>query len=363
MGSVFKGALTLSLFGQSHGAAIGMTLDGLPAGEKIDMQALRQFLQRRAPGKNAWSTKRAEPDEPDILSGIVNDTTCGAPICAVIHNKNTRSADYDNIKLVPRPGHADYTAQVKYGGFQDVAGGGHFSGRVTAALCIAGGICKQILAARGITVNAHIQSIAGIDDDSFNPLGEPSSVFKILEHSDFAVLNGEKGELMKQAIVSALNDGDSVGGAVECIVQGLPVGLGEPMFDGMEGNIAKAVFAVPAVKGVEFGAGFEVAAMRGSQNNDAFVIKDGAITTETNNHGGILGGITTGMPLLLKAAIKPTPSISKEQRSVDLTAHKEGTLNIKGRHDPCIVPRAVPCIEAAVAVAILDSLLVFKGVN
>ena len=355
MSSTYGENLKLSIFGQSHGAAIGMTLDGIPAGLPVDYTALNQFLARRAPGQGAYTTSRKEVDAPEFLSGLVNDRTCGAPIAAIIRNENTRSGDYENLKDCPRPGHADYTAQIKYGGYQDVAGGGHFSGRLTAPLCIAGGLCKQWLEAIGIYVQAHISVLAGIADD---PLFQDWTSDKLLPLcDDFPVLNQDAGLRMKQAIADAKAEGDSVGGIIECVVTGLPAGLGDPMFGGMESRIASIIYGIPAVKGIDFGSGFSGSYMRGSENNDAFTIRDGKIVTETNNAGGILGGITNGMPLVFTAAIKPTPSIAKAQHSVSLTQMTEKSLQIHGRHDPCIVPRAVAVIEAAAAIAIYDAYL------
>lgn len=350
MSSTFGQNLKLSIFGQSHGAAIGMTLDGIPAGFPVDFDELQAFLNRRAPGQNDYSTPRKEEDRPEFAAGIVNGYTCGAPIAALIHNTNTRSGDYKNIMDLPRPGHADFTAQMKYGGFQDVSGGGHFSGRLTAPLCIAGGLCKQWLAKMGISVGAHILQIENVRDQAFDALNpELDAVGK-----DFAVLDASQGEKMKTAITAARSDGDSVGGIIECAVTGLPVGLGDPMFDGIENRIAAIVFGVPAVKGVEFGIGFEAASLRGSKNNDGFTVKDGKVTPITNNAGGILGGITSGAPVIFRAAVKPTPSISRKQQSVSLSRMEDAPLEIKGRHDPCIVPRAVPVIEAAAAIAVFD---------
>lgn len=353
MSSTYGENLKLSIFGQSHGVAIGMTLDGIPAGLPVDTDALQVFLNRRAPGQNDWSTPRKEADRPEFLSGILDGFTCGAPIAAAIYNKNTRSGDYANLKDCPRPGHADLTAQIKYGGFQDAAGGGHSSGRLTAPLCIAGGLCKQWLEDMGIQVFAHIAAVAGISDTPFDPLAPGRNSIC----PEFPVINPDAGARMRDAISTARSDGDSVGGVVECAVTGLPAGLGEPMFGGVESRIAQIVYGVPAVKGVEFGAGFAAAGLRGSQNNDGYVISGGHIRTATNNAGGILGGITTGMPLIFRAALKPTPSISRPQQSVNLSTGEAQELTVKGRHDPCIVPRAVPVIEAAAAIAIFDMIL------
>lgn len=359
MSSTYGNKLKLSIFGQSHGPAIGMTLDGIPAGLPVDFDMLQSFLNRRAPGQNEFSTPRKEEDRPEFLSGIVNSFTCGAPIAAIIRNTNTHSGDYSNLKDCPRPGHADYTAQIKYNGFQDVAGGGHFSGRLTAPLCIAGGLCKQWLAQRGIQVFAHISVIAGIADDPvyldwINP--DPSLI-----GADFPVINSEAGKKMREAIANAKADGDSVGGIIECIVTGIPAGIGEPMFGGIESHIAQIIYGIPAVKGLDFGSGFSGSYLRGSQNNDDFTVIDGKILTKTNNAGGVLGGITTGMPLVFQTAIKPTPSIASKQTSISLSEMRETELYVQGRHDPCIVPRAVPVIEAAAAIAIFDMILSKEG--
>lgn len=355
MSSTYHGRLTVSIFGQSHGAGIGVVVDGLPVGEAIDLDELQVFLNRRAPGGNAWSTSRREGDVPEILSGLSAGLTCGAPLTALIRNTNTRSKDYSNLKDIPRPGHADYTAQVKYGGFQDVAGGGHFSGRLTAPLCVAGGICQQILARRGVFIGAHIAAIGGIPDTPFPPVNLNRETLLAPGQKQFPVLDDEAGARMQAAVVQAKEAQDSLGGIIECAVLGLPAGLGDPMLDGMENRIARLAFAIPAVKGIEFGAGFAAAEMRGSENNDPFYMDGSAVKTRTNHAGGILGGITTGMPLLFRVAVKPTPSIAREQSSVSLSRREDVTLTIQGRHDPCIVPRATPCIEAAAALAVLDA--------
>ena len=317
-----------TIWGQSHGPAIGVTMEGLPAGFAIDFEALQRFLDRRAPGQ-AGSTPRKEADRPEFVSGLVDGVTCGGPVTAMIRNENTRSGDYDNLKYIPRPGHADYTAWIKYGEARDAAGGGQFSGRLTAPLCIAGGICLQLLAPMGITVSARLVRVGGETDP----------------------------EKFMDAIEAARAEGDSVGGVVECAVSGVPAGVGEPMFDGLENRIARAVFGIPGVKGLEFGSGFAGTGLRGSQNNDPFYVEDGAVRTRTNNAGGILGGISTGMPIVFRAAFKPTPSIAKPQQSVDLRTMTETTLAVRGRHDPCIALRAVPVVEAAAAVAVYDAIL------
>ena len=353
MSSTYGENLKLSIFGQSHGPAIGMTLDGIPAGLPVDTAKLQQFLNRRAPGQNDWSTPRKEEDKPEFLGGLLDGYTCGAPIAAVIYNKNTRSGDYANLKDCPRPGHADYTAQVKYGGFQDAAGGGHFSGRLTAPLCIAGGLCKQWLEEMGIQIGAHILAIGECGDAYFDPMDPEIDAVG----QDFPVLNPESGEAMREVISQAKAAGDSVGGIIECAVTGLPAGIGEPIFGGIESRIAQIVYGIPAVKGLEFGIGFDCACIPGSSSNDDFGLLDGAIVTQTNNAGGILGGISSGMPVLFSVAMKATPSIRCSQRSVSLSRMEEQDLTVNGRHDPCIVPRAVPVVEAAAAIAIYDLIL------
>lgn len=331
MSSSYGERFRFTIFGQSHAPAIGVTMEGIPAGFAIDLEKLQVFLSRRAPGNSPTATARKEPDIPVFQTGLHGNVTTGDPITAIIENTNTRSKDYDNVRDCPRPGHADYPAFVKYG--EIPAGGGHFSGRLTAPLCIAGGICLQILEQMGIEISAKILSIGSVSGT---------------------------WEEMEQEILRAKADCDSVGGVIECTATGLPVGWGEPMFGVMENRIAQAVFGIPAVKGIEFGAGFAAAAMRGSENNDAYTIEDGEVKTVTNNHGGILGGITTGMPLVFRAAVKPTPSIAREQDSVSLSQKVNQKLVIHGRHDPCIVPRAVPVMEAAAAVAIYDAYLCAK---
>ena len=353
MSSTYGENLKLSIFGQSHGPAIGMTLDGIPAGLPVDIEKLQKFLNRRAPGQNDWSTTRREEDRPEFLGGILDGYTCGAPIAAVIHNKNTRPNDYENLKDCPRPGHADYTANVKYGGFQDAAGGGHFSGRLTAPLCIAGGLCKQWLEEMGIQIHARINCIGGEADAEINPM-QPQ-VEKI--SADFPVIDPEAGKRMRDAIAKAHNNQDSIGGIVECFVLNLPAGIGEPIFGGIESKIASIVYGIPAVKGIQFGAGFSNAYYPGSDLNDAYYLENGSIRTTTNYCGGILGGISNGMPVIFSVAFKPTPSISKPQQTVSLSKGELTVLEIKGRHDPCIVPRAVPVVEAAAAIAIYDLIL------
>lgn len=349
--------LKITIFGQSHAPAIGVVVDGFPAGMAVEPDELQHFLARRAPGGAAYGTQRKEPDIPEFLSGLVDGKTCGAPIAAIIRNADARSSDYDAVRDIPRPSHADYTAHVKFSGHNDVAGGGQFSGRLTAPLCVAGGLCLQLLKTRGVHVAAHILSIGNVDDVPFDPVNVDCVALAAVAAGNPPVLNAGVWERMLGEIEAAQKDGDSVGGVIECAATGLPAGLGSPMFEGIENRIAAAVFGIPAVKGISFGSGFEGSRTRGSQNNDAFTMAGDAVRTKTNNHGGILGGITSGMPLIFRAAFKPTPSIALEQDSVSLTQRKNVKLRIQGRHDPCIVPRAVPCVEAAVAIALCDSIL------
>ena len=343
--------LKITLFGQSHGPAIGCVVDGFPAGKRINREAVNSFMARRAPGQNAWSTPRKEADTPEILSGLNADgLTCGAPIAAVIRNTNQRSGDYPDLLNVPRPGHADYTAGIKYGPAWDYRGGGQFSGRLTAPLCFAGALCLQYLTERNIRVAAHITRIGNVFDelpDTVHPK------LPLYEAGAFPVINPEKGKAMQAEIERAKAAGDSVGGAVRCIVTGFPAGVGGPCFGGLEGKIAQALFGIPAVKGVQFGD----PQMYGSENNDAFCIENGAVSTVTNHCGGILGGISSGMPLHFTVSFKPTPSIVKTQKTVDLQAMQETEMNLRGRHDPCVVPRAVPVVEAVTAVILTDLLL------
>ena len=361
MSSIFGHNIKISVFGQSHSDAIGVTVDGLPAGEVIDPVDLRAFMARRAPGQGAYSTTRKEPDLPEFLSGVLESedgtlVTCGAPLTAIIRNTNTRSSDYAKLKDCPRPGHADYTAEIRYGGHQDVRGGGHFSGRLTAPLCIAGGICLQILTRRGITVGAHIYSVGEVSDTPYAPLIDSPALLQKTA-AGFPVLDEVAGKAMLSLIEECRKEGDSIGGVIECAAIGVPAGIGSPMFDGVENRLAQAIFGIPAVKGVEFGAGFAASRLRGSQNNDDYYMDGDRVKTRTNNAGGILGGITSGAPLLFRAAFKPTPSIYRQQQTVSLSGGCDTPLTIEGRHDPCIVPRAVPVVEAVTATVLLDMML------
>ena len=356
MSSEFGKTLRVSVFGESHGAAIGVTVDGLPAGERIDMDELQAFLDRRRPGKNPLSTMRRETDVPEFLSGLRDGVTCGTPLCAVIYNSDQHSADYAELADKPRPSHADYTAWVKWRGQADMRGGGHFSGRLTAPLCVAGGIAGQILARRGIFVGAHLAAVGTEEDETF-PLHPTDELFRAVAAKPFPTLSDAAGERMQRVILDAREAQDSVGGIIECAAIGLPAGVGEPMFDGVENRLAAALFGIPAVKGVEFGAGFGSARLRGSENNDALRVENGRVVTETNRAGGILGGITNGMPLTLRVGIKPTPSIGQKQKTVSLSRMENTELTVHGRHDPCIAHRAVPVVEAVTACVLLDLLL------
>lgn len=352
--SSWGNSIKISIFGESHGKGIGVVIDGLSAGKKLDMDKIYMQMSRRAPGKDKTATPRLEKDIPEIMSGVLDDRTTGAPLCALIRNTNTRSGDYGNILSRPRPGHADYTGFVRYGGFNDISGGGHFSGRLTAPIVFAGAVCRQILEEKGVNIAAHISSIGNINDECFDPVDIPAELMQRLTGETFSLIDHTKENDMRTLIEECRLSLDSIGGTVECVVTGLPAGLGSPMFEGVENIISSIVFGIPAVKGIEFGAGFRASEMRGSENNDEFYYDGDIVKTRTNNHGGILGGITSGMPLIFRAAIKPTPSIARMQKTVDLTEEKNAELEIKGRHDPCIVPRAVPVIEAAAAIAVLE---------
>ncbi|MEE1352917.1 MAG: chorismate synthase [Acutalibacteraceae bacterium] len=356
MASKFGQNLSISVFGQSHGKAIGVEMDGVPAGEPIDMEKLQAFLDRRKPGQGAMTTRRKETDIPEFLSGVQDDVTCGFPICAVIQNSDQHSHDYSNLRTNPRPSHADYTASLRYGEARDMRGGGHFSGRLTAPICVAGGICLQMLERRGIYVGAHLQQVYNVKDEQF-PLYPTKELFDEVAARKPATINPEAGAKMEQAIVEASKDLDSVGGIIECAIIGFPAGLGDPMFDGIENRLAQALFGIPAVKGLEFGNGFAGTDLRGSENNDPFILKDGKIATETNHSGGINGGISNGMPIVFRVALKPTSSIAKKQRTVNLETMEETDLIVKGRHDPCVAVRAVPVVEAVAASVVTDILL------
>ena len=357
MSSSFGRQLKISLFGESHGKGIGVTIDGLPSGERLDRQELIDFLKRRAPGHNLLATKRKEGDIPHIFSGVQDGITTGYPLCAFIENTSQRSNDYENLTRLPRPSHADYTAYIRYQGFADMRGSGHFSGRLTAAMCIAGGIAKQILKRRGVYVGAHYRSIYKIEDTSFDYTSINPDTLLRLEKMDFPVLNQDIKKKMQEVIAHARDNLDSVGGIIEVAAIGMPPGIGTPIFDGIENQLAKGFFGIPGVRGVEFGTGFAATRLMGSEHNDCFAYQDDKVVTKTNHAGGIVGGITNGMPIIAKVALKPTASIYKSQQTIDLETMEEKMLTIKGRHDPCIALRALPVVEAMMATVLLDALL------
>lgn len=354
MSGMWGSKIKLSIFGESHGNAIGITIDGLPAGFSIDMDKIMMEMARRAPGKSSLSTPRKESDIPEILSGYFEGKTTGAPLCAIIRNSNTKSKDYSKLKDVMRPGHADYTGAVRYKGFNDYRGGGHFSGRITAPLVFAGAICKQILEVKGIIISAHINSIGKIKDCSFLESDISDELLNSFKEKELPLINTKLEDEMRQEILSSRSSGDSIGGTIECAILGVSPGIGDPFFDSVESTLAHLMFSVPAVKGIEFGKGFDISKMRGSEANDEYYLENGNIKTKTNNNGGILGGITNGMPIIFNVAIKPTASIFKEQNTVNIITMEETTLCIEGRHDPCIVQRALPVIEAVAAIGITE---------
>ena len=357
MSGIWGKNIVISIFGESHGAAIGVTIDGLPCGIELDLDYINMEMQRRAPGKNNISTPRKEGDGFEILSGFFNGKTTGTPLCSIIRNSNQKSKDYDAVKDIIRPSHGDYPGHIRYEGCHDHRGGGHFSGRITAPLVFAGAIAKQILASNGITVASHVKAIENVTADPLDFTNLDVDMLKEIKNKDFPVIDDERGNQMKDRIHDARDDRDSVGGVIECFVLHAEAGLGSPFFDSVESRLAHALFSVPGVKGIEFGLGFEISKLRGSTANDEYYIEDGKIKTYSNNNGGITGGITNGMPIVFRVAMKPTPSISKPQRTVDLSTMENTEVEIHGRHDPCIVQRAVPVIEAAAALTILDFFL------
>lgn len=346
--------LKVTTFGESHGKVIGVVVDGCPAGLPLSEADFQEELDHRVPAEPMIVSARVEKDETQILSGVFNGLTTGAPIALMVENKKTQSSDYETTKDLPRPGHSDYPARVRYGGFNDYRGGGRFSGRVTVALIMAGIIAKKLLGRYDIDVLAYTRSISKIKTD------KKFSAAEIRKNKNAAATRCPDlacAEKMEEAIIKARKEGESLGGVIECIALNMPPGIGEPLFDSLDADLAKAVFAVPAVKGVEFGAGFRAAELTGSQNNDSFLLKNGKVITSTEHAGGILGGLSSGMPIMIKVAIKPTPSIAKEQKTVNLASMENAAISIKGRHDPCVVPKAVPAIEAAVAIALADHMI------
>lgn len=354
MSGIWGSKIKLSIFGESHGAAIGITIDGLRSGFELNLDLIKIEMAKRAPGTSELSTKRKEADNFQILSGFFNGKTTGTPLCAIIFNSNQNSSDYEKSKSLLRPSHADYTGHYKYNGFNDYRGGGHFSGRLTAPLVFAGAISKQLLNTKGIFIASHIKSIAQISDIGFDASHLNAEMFSILNTSNFPVLTKKLGTTMKAEIILAKEDKDSVGGVIETAVINLPVGIGEPFFDSVESTLAHLIFSVPAVKGLEFGAGFDITKIRGSIANDPYYIDNGKIRTRLNNNGGINGGISNGMPIIFRTAIKPTPSIGKMQSTVDISTMQNALIEVSGRHDPCIVQRALPVIEAVTAIALVD---------
>ena len=357
MGATFGRNLRMTIFGESHGKGIGMVLDGLPPGTPVDEDFIKEEMARRAPGKNRMSTQRQETDAFIIESGVFEGKATGTPLCVLIPNSDQHSKDYSLLKDVMRPGHADYAGKVRYRGFNDYRGGGHFSGRLTAPLVFTGAVAKTMLAQKGIVVGAHVARIGKVTDVLFNPLGETAECLQALRKFTLPVLGDGKDTLMEAEIMAAREQMDSVGGIVEVMAVGMPPGIGDPFFDSLESRLSHALFSVPAVKGIEFGAGFAMAALKGSETNDPMTFENGRVQTTRNNNGGITGGITNGMPVLFRVVIKPTPSIGQPQQTVNVTEGKDTVLEIKGRHDPCIVPRAVPVVEAVTAWVLLDMLL------
>jgi len=357
MSGMWGSNLKLSIFGESHGKGIGVVIDGLPAGLEIDFDLIDREMRRRAPGKNKLSTQRKETDSYDVISGYFNNRTTGTPLCAVIYNRDSESKDYHRIKNLLRPSHADYTGYIKYEGFNDYRGGGHFSGRLTAPLVFAGSIAKQILEKKNIIIGSHILSIGNIQDECFDLVNIEAHTLEKLNIKDFPTINAEKGKEMAELIEKSRSEGDSVGGIIEAAIVNIQAGLGEPFFDSLESKLSQLIFSIPGVKGIEFGKGFEITRLKGSQANDQYYIENGEIKTYSNNNGGILGGITNGMPVVFRVAVKPTPSIGLKQKTVDIENMINTEMEIGGRHDPCIVPRAVPVVEAVSALAILDLLM------
>lgn len=364
MASSWGEQLKITLFGESHGPAIGVVIDGVPAGEKLDLEALQDFMKRRAPGRTPWSTARTEGDAVSILSGVYQGQTTGTPLCIIIENKDAWSKDYDETLKLPRPSHADYAGMMRFGGAADPRGGGHFSGRLTAPLCAAGAICKQMLERRGIEVFARIAELGGVKDGTLDTANPNRQALEALSAKDLPVLDDAKGEEMVRLVQNVQHQGDSLGGVVQCIVLGLPAGLGDPMFGGVESRLASLLYGIPAVKAVSFGDGFAACRRRGSENNDPFCLgAENQVRTLTNHEGGVNGGITNAMPLVFQVGIKPTSSIGLPQRSVNLETMLEETILITGRHDPAIAPRAVVAVEAAAAIAMMDLMLVAFGVQ
>lgn len=359
MGANWGHSLRLSIFGESHGKAIGINIDGLPAGVELNLDRIEREMSRRVPGKNIFSTQRKESDSFEILSGFYEGRTTGAPLCIIIRNEDKKSKDYSQLKEVMRPSHSDYPAFVKYHGWNDVRGGGHFSGRITAPIVFAGSVAREILAKKGIYIGAQIKSVKDITVKSLENLSE--EIFEELTTKEMAIYDDEKIVEIKNLIERVRVNQDSVGGVIECYTIGVPAGLGEPFFDSLESSIAHLAFSIPAVKGIEFGKGFEITTLTGSEAKDEYYYEDSRVKTKSNNNGGILGGISNGMPIVFRVAIKPTPSISQKQNTINVKKEESVELTIEGRHDPCIVPRAVVVIESIMALALLDKIYELGG--
>lgn len=362
MGSTWGNHLKISIFGESHGKGVGVVIDGFPAGFECDMELIRRDLSRRAPGGRGLTTGRKEDDDPVILAGILDGITTGAPIMIMINNSDTRSKDYEQLRLIPRPGHSDYTGQVRYSGYNDIRGGGHFSGRLTAPLTFAGALCKDFLRKNhNMEIGSHIYRVGEVFDLPFDLTSIDRELLVKLQLNDMPVLKKETAEKIIEAVTNVKNDLDSIGGVIECAVIGVELGIGSPMFNNVESRIASILYSVPAVKGIEFGLGFELAGMRGSKANDCYTLEDSRVKTKTNCNGGVTGGITTGMPIVVRAVFKPTPSIGREQNTLNLVTGEEEKLWIRGRHDPCIALRAPAVVEASVAIAMMDLYLEAYG--
>jgi chorismate synthase len=361
MSGVWGKNIVISIFGESHGRSIGITMNGIPAGLTLDLKLINKELQRRSPGGKDFSSERNEEDDFEILSGYFNNKTTGSPLCAIIMNRDNKHKDYKDLRYIMRPSHADYTGYIKHKGFNDYRGGGHFSGRLTAPLVLAGAIAKQLLMKKNIFIGSHIKSILNVEDDSFDELNVELELLKELYIKDFPVLDENQGKKMKEIISTAKKESDSVGGIIETAIINLPPGMGEPFFDSIESRLSQMMFSIPAVKAIEFGRGFDITKIKGSQAKDEYIIEKGQIKTLANNNGGILGGISNGMPIIFNIAIKPTPSIGQKQRTIDMGKMQETSLQIQGRHDPCILPRAIPVVEAGAALVILDLLIEKEG--
>ena len=362
MSSTWGNNLKLSLFGESHGKGIGIIIDGLPPGILLDFNHIRKQMQRRAPGKSDTSTKRKEKDSFEIISGLFKEKTTGTPLCGLIRNENTLSEDYEKMHNLMRPGHADYTGYIKYKGFNDFRGGGHFSGRLTAPLVFAGAVAMQVLQKKNIYIGSHISDICGVRDKYFDDISPDENLFRSLSEKEICTIDDEAGLKMKEKILITKTKNDSVGGIIETAVINIPPGVGSPFFNSIESQMSSMMFSIPAVKGIEFGSGFNLTNMKGSASNDSFTASNGKIVTLTNHNGGIQGGISNGMPIIFRTVFKATPSISKKQKTIDIDTMKETEIEIRGRHDPCIVPRAVPVTEAVSALVILDILMEKDGI-